>query len=176
MKYQTKFSVGLFALTWVNFRFKKCSYQITRLISWTCIKYNKRIGKILKICVPTPWCQEARLIYLQSILLVFRTLLTDLSTRIEGGVGRYIIAKDTAKLQELLAKFLLFAIPGSYINAALKYLQTRIKLAFMHRLTHHLHHSYFSHRAYYAASWLGGLTSAESRLSADVEKFAFAIS
>jgi ABC-type uncharacterized transport system fused permease/ATPase subunit len=138
--------------------------------------FAKRIGKILKICVPTPWCAEARLIYLQSALLVVRTLLTDLSTRIEGGVGRYIIAKDTVHLRELLVKFLLFAIPGSYVNAALKYLQTRIKLAFMHRLTHHLHHSYFSHRAYYAASWLGGLTSAESRLSADVEKFSFAIS
>jgi len=138
--------------------------------------FARRIAKILKICIPTPWCAEARLIYLQSALLVARSLLTDLSTRIEGGVGRYIIAKDTVKLQELLAKFLLFAIPGSYVNAALKYLQTRIKIAFMDRLTLHLHSSYFSHRAYYAASWLGGLTSAESRLSSDVEKFAFAIS
>lgn len=62
------------------------------------------------------------------------------------------------------------------VNSALKYLQKRIKLAFMRRLTLHLHEMYCSHRAYYAASWLGGLTSADQRLTEDVEKFAHAIS
>lgn len=62
------------------------------------------------------------------------------------------------------------------VNSALKYLQKRIKLAFMRRLTLHLHELYCSHRAYYAASWLGGLTAADQRLTEDVEKFAYAIS
>lgn len=68
------------------------------------------------------------------------------------------------------------AIPAAVVNSGLKYLQKRIKLAFMRRLTLHLHEMYCSHRAYYAASWLGGLTSADQRLTEDVEKFAFAIS
>lgn len=51
-----------------------------------------------------------------------------------------------------------------------------MKLAFMRRLTLHLHELYCSHRAYYAASWLGGLTAADQRLTEDVEKFAYAIS
>lgn len=62
------------------------------------------------------------------------------------------------------------------VNSALKYLQRRVKLAFMRRLTLHLHQMYCSHRAYYAASWLGGLTSADQRLTEDVEKFSHSIS
>lgn len=138
--------------------------------------FAKRLGKILKICVPGPLSTEAFLIYAQTGLLVGRTLLTDLSSQIEGGVGRYIIDGDQPRLRRLLLVFCGVAVPAAVINSALKYLQKRIKLAFMRRLTHHLHASYFSHRAYYAASWLGGLTSADARLTEDVEKFAYAIS
>lgn len=102
--------------------------------------------------------------------------MTDLSSQIEGGVGRYIIAGDSSRLRRLLALFCGVAIPASIVNSALKYLQKRIKLAFMRRLTLHLHEMYTANRAYYAASWLGGLTAADQRLTEDVEKFSFAIS
>jgi len=62
------------------------------------------------------------------------------------------------------------------VNSALKYLQKMMKLAFMRRLTLHLHQMYCSNRAYYAASWLGGLTSADQRLTEDIEKFAHSVS
>jgi hypothetical protein len=47
-------------------------------------------------------------------------------------------------------------VPAAVVNSGLKYMQKRIKLSFMRRLTHHLHEIYTSHRAYYAASTLGG--------------------
>lgn len=48
------------------------------------------------------------------------------------------------------------AVPAAVVNAGLKYMQKRLQLAFMRRLTHHLHTLYCSNRAYYAASVLGG--------------------
>ena len=48
------------------------------------------------------------------------------------------------------------AVPAAVVNAGLKYMQKRLQLAFMRRLTHHLHMLYCSNRAYYAASVLGG--------------------
>ena len=57
----------------------------------------------------------------------------------------------------LLAGFAGVAIPAAVVNAGLKYCQKLIQLAFMRRLTHHLHRHYCSHRAYYAASTLGGV-------------------
>jgi len=48
------------------------------------------------------------------------------------------------------------AIPAALVNAGLKYCQKLIQLAFMRRLTHHLHNHYTSNRAYFAASTLRG--------------------
>ena len=91
-------------------------------------------------------------------------------------ICRYIIAGDSKKLKHLLLLFCGVAVPAALVNSVLKYLQKNIKLSFMRRLTLHLHDMYCSHRAYYAASWLGGLTSADQRLTEDVEKFSHAIS
>lgn len=68
------------------------------------------------------------------------------------------------------------AFTASQVNSSLKYLQKRIKIAFTRRLTLHLHEMYCSNRAYYAASWLGGLTNADQRLTDDVANFAGSIS
>lgn len=58
--------------------------------------------------------------------------------------------------RRLLAGFAGVAIPAAVVNSGLKYCQKLIQLAFMRRLTHHLHKHYTRHRAYYAASTLGG--------------------
>lgn len=56
----------------------------------------------------------------------------------------------------LLAAFAGVAIPAAVVNSGLKYVQKRIQLAFMRRLSHNLHEHYTTARAYYAASTLGG--------------------
>ena len=76
----------------------------------------------------------------------------------------------------LLAAFAGVAVPAAAVNSGLKYMQKRIQIAFMRRLSHHLHQRYCSNRAYYAASTLGGLTNADQRITEDVEKFAYNIS
>ena len=63
------------------------------------------------------------------------------------------------KFQRGLMRFVLVAIPAAVVNSGLKYMQKQIQLAFMRRLTHHLHERYCAHRAYYAASVLGGALS-----------------
>lgn len=135
-----------------------------------------RLKKILAICVPSFFSYEAGLIYFQTILLVGRSLLTDYVSRLEGKAGRWIIAQDWDRLWRVIGLFCAISFPAAVINSGLKYLQKRIKLAFMRRLTHRLHELYCDHRAYYAASTLGGLTNADQRITEDVEKFSFAVS
>lgn len=137
--------------------------------------FLKRLGIILKICVPSAWSREAGLIALQSALLVSRTWLTDYISRIEARAGRNLIGQNFPEFFRLLAGFAGVAIPAAVVNSGLKYVQKRIQLAFMRRLTHNLHAHYTSSRAYYAACTLGGLTHADQRITEDVEKFSFAI-
>ena len=66
--------------------------------------------------------------------------------------------------------------PRAAAPAGLKYLQKRIKLSFQRRLSLRLHGLYTAHRAYYAASTLGGLGHADQRITEDVERFSHFIS
>lgn len=87
-----------------------------------------------------------------------------------------LLMQNFSQFARLLAAFAGVAVPAAAVNSGLKYMQKRIQIAFMRRLSHHLHQQYCSNRAYYAASTLGGLTNADQRITEDVEKFAYNIS
>ena len=125
--------------------------------------------------MPSLLSPEAGLVGLQACLLVSRTYLTDHISRIEARAGRHLLAQNFPLFARGLAAFGVVALPAAAVNAGLKYMQKRIQLAFMRRLTHHLHALYCSNRAYYAASVLGGLTHADQRMTEDVEKFCAAV-
>lgn len=137
--------------------------------------FASRLLKIFKICVPRLASKESSLIALQGLLLLSRTWLTDYISRIEARAGRHLIAQNFEGFLHLLVGFAGVAVPAAVVNAGLKYMQKQLQLAFMRRLTHHLHDLYCNNRAYYAASVLGGLTNADQRITEDVEKFAFSI-
>jgi hypothetical protein len=126
----------------------------------------------MRRCVPSPWCAEAGLVYAQGLLLVARSLITELVSRLEGYAGRWIIQKNPQRLSRVLASFvavrcgcqlarlpgaallplllllawlpltpspwplavLQVSVPAAVVNAGLKYMQRRIKLAFQRRL------------------------------------------
>ncbi|KAK9828245.1 hypothetical protein WJX74_005419 [Apatococcus lobatus] len=137
--------------------------------------FLRRLLKILQVCVPSLFSAEAGLILVQGGLLVTRTLITDAISRIEARAARYLIAQDFRRFAGRLGVFMGVSLPAAGVNAGLKYMQKRIQIAFMVRLTHMLHSQYCSNRAYYAASTLGGLTHADQRITEDVEKFSFSI-
>lgn len=41
-------------------------------------------------CIPSPLCYEAGLVYVQGVLLVSRTLLTEYVAFLEGRIGRWV--------------------------------------------------------------------------------------
>jgi hypothetical protein len=55
-----------------------------------------------------------------------------------------------------LAVFLGVSVPAALVNSGLRLFQKQIQLAFMLRLSRHLHQLYCSNRSYYSASVLGG--------------------
>jgi ABC-type uncharacterized transport system fused permease/ATPase subunit len=67
--------------------------------------------------------------------------------------------QDFPEFGKGLAAFAALAIPAATVNSGLKYMQTMIQLAFMKRLSHHLHNQYCNNRAYYSASQLKGVAN-----------------
>lgn len=138
--------------------------------------FFKRLLTILSICVPSPISKEALLIFIQGILLVSRTLLTDSISSLEGYCGRSLVSQEFGHFARAVTGFAILGVPAAIVNSGLKYMQKQIELKFQSRLSQYLHRQYTSNRAYYAASTLGGLTHADQRITEDVEKFSFAIS
>mmetsp|Transcript_4383 Transcript_4383/g.11917 ORF Transcript_4383/g.11917 Transcript_4383/m.11917 type:complete len:794 (+) Transcript_4383:128-2509(+) len=139
-------------------------------------QFLNRLITILKICMPSPFSKEALLVLVQGLLLVSRTLLTDLISRVEGWSGSSLIALQFESFAHSLMSFALMGIPAAVVNAGLKFMQKQIEMAFQSRLTTHLHKMYCSNRAYYAASTLGGMMNPDQRITEDVEKFCFSVS
>ncbi|GMH39546.1 hypothetical protein BSKO_07444 [Bryopsis sp. KO-2023] len=138
--------------------------------------FLRRLLRILSICIPGVFSKEAGLVFLQGSLLFSRTILTLRISKVEGRAGKACTSQDFQQYWRAILALAGVGVPAAIVNAALKYLQKRIQLAFQERVTKNLHRSYCSNRAYYAASTLGGLTNADQRITEDVEKFAFAIS
>lgn len=138
--------------------------------------FAKRLGAILRVCVPSSLSKEAFYIALQSGLLISRTLLTDRIAALEGVAGQSVVSQQWPEFADCIWNFALTAVPASFVNSGLKYMQTIMSLAFQKRLTEHLHERYLANRVYYVASTLGGLSNADQRIAEDVERFASSIS
>lgn len=138
--------------------------------------FAKRLREILSVCVPSFLSKETLYIAIQSGLLISRTLLTDRIAALEGGAGQSVVSKDWPMFTDMMWNFAATAVPASFVNSGLKYMQVLISLAFRQRLTEYLHQRYLSNRVYYVASTLGGLSNADQRIAEDVDRFASAVS
>mmetsp|Transcript_28926 Transcript_28926/g.85644 ORF Transcript_28926/g.85644 Transcript_28926/m.85644 type:complete len:765 (-) Transcript_28926:338-2632(-) len=139
-------------------------------------QFMQRLKLILSICIPSVFSKEAGLIAIQTLLLVSRTLLTDWIARIEGQAGGMLTAQNFPGFARRIAMFAGVGLPAAIVNSGLKYMQKVIELTFQRRLTEYLHNEYCKNRAYYAASNLGGMSSADQRITEDLEKFCFSVS
>ncbi|KAG1675038.1 hypothetical protein FOA52_002695 [Chlamydomonas sp. UWO 241] len=134
-------------------------------------RFVQRLRTIMAICVPSVWSPLAALIGVQTLLLVARTLLTDALSSIEGTAGSTLVSQDFSAFGRSQLLFAAIGIPAAVVNAGLKLMQHRITLCGQLKLTEHLHTQYTTNRAYYAASNLGGMSSADQHITEDVEKF-----
>ena len=134
-----------------------------------------RLVRILKICMPHPLSRSALLVYLQTALLLYRTSVTNHLTHVEGKVAEDIVGQKFKEFRKSIIGFMTFCVPASFLNAGMKYCQTQIALSFRERLTKHLQAKYLHNRAYYTASVLGGMRSADQRITDDVDKFCTSI-
>lgn len=134
--------------------------------------FLEELRDLLKIVMPTLYCKEALLLTLHTAALVFRTFLSIQVANLDGKIVKTIVDRNKTQFIKRLLQWLLLAIPATYTNSMIRFLESKLAIAFRTKLTMHLYKLYMDRDTYYRVENLDSrLANADQRLTEDVSRF-----
>lgn len=128
--------------------------------------------KLIRIMVPGFKTIEVLLLILHTSSLMARTFLSIYVAKLEGTVVKYIVKRDTVNFTAQLTKWILIAIPCTFTNSLIRFLECQLALAFRTRLVKYAYNLYFCNNTYYSVSNLDTrLENADHSLTEDLIYF-----
>ncbi|KAM8702853.1 hypothetical protein ACLKA7_005189 [Drosophila subpalustris] len=139
-------------------------------------EFLKQLGMLVKIMIPQKLCYETGLLTVHTLCLISRTFLSIYVAALEGAIVKFIVRKDVKQFALVLLKWFGIAIPATFVNSMIRFLESKLALAFRTRLVRHSYRLYFKNQNYYRVSNLDGrIENADHRLTEDISVFASSV-
>ena len=112
---------------------------------------------LLNIMIPRFRCKETALLFSHGVFLILRTYLSLVVARLDGTIVRDLVAGQGKSFLLGILRWLSVGTLASYTNAMIKFLQSKISIAFRTRLTRYIHDLYLNQNLnYYKLTNLDG--------------------
>ena len=112
--------------------------------------FFERLGKILRIVIPSAKSKEASLLFLHSFFLVLRTLLSLYVASLDGSIVSALVRAQPRLFLWRIFLWMAVAVPATYTNSMISFLQSKLALAYRTRLTKQVHEMYLEDTTFYA--------------------------
>lgn len=89
-----------------------------------------QLKQLLNIMIPRFICRETILLTIHTLCLISRTFLSIYVAAMEGAIVKYIVRKDATNFALMLLKWFGIAIPATFINSMIRYLENKLALSF----------------------------------------------
>lgn len=136
-------------------------------------EFRRQLTSIAAILFPNWHTKEAGLLVLHSIFLILRTYLSVVVARLDGRIVRDLVNGHGKRFLTGLLYWFAIAIPATYTNSMIRYLQSKLSIGFRTRLTDYIHKLYLDNeKTFYKAINLDSrIQGADQFITTDVAKF-----
>ncbi|GAA5885780.1 hypothetical protein JCM5296_000142 [Sporobolomyces johnsonii] len=134
--------------------------------------FFQRLTRLLRIVIPSLHSKEASLLLLHSFFLVLRTVLSLYVASLDGRIVSALVRAQPKQFLIRIAMWMAVAVPATYTNSMLTYLQSKLAIAYRTRLTKRVHEAYLEDTTFYALGNLDDrIKNADQLIVVDINKF-----
>jgi ATP-binding cassette subfamily D (ALD) protein 2 len=135
-------------------------------------EFYKQLKELLVIVLPGVKSKEFLLLVLHTASLAVRTFLSIYVAKLDGALVKTLVDRNPKGFAYYLAFWLGVALPATYINSMIRFLESKLSIAFRTRLVNYAYDLYMKNQVYYSVSNLDSrLSNADQCLTEDVSRF-----